>query len=312
VRFIAASNPGGIGHQWVKQYWIDRQFPVEMQREAHEFCFIPALPDDNPHLPPSYWQMLETLPEPLRLAWRYGRWDVFSGQAFPFGPQHVVDDDTPIPAERRLYMTFDWGFGKPYSVGWWYEDEDGRLMRFDEIYGCRPGEMDVGLRQTDDQIATEILAREETLGIGGREIVRLCDPTCFNRKPDYISGGQSASTAETFARHGLHLTPGDPSRHMKIRQFQARLRATGAGGRPMMQVYRRCTAFTMTIPLLQVDERNVEDIDTRGPDHGYDDACLICQAMPLRVMQSVVDNLSSVEVKPHTNQWRAARRKTGG
>lgn len=49
----------------------------------------------------------------------------------------------------------------------------------------------------------------------------------------------------------------------------------------MLQVYDACRDFIRTIPLLTADRRNVEDIDTTGEDHIYDEACHVCMARPL-------------------------------
>ena len=128
-------------------------------------------------------------------------------------------------------MTFDWGYGAPFSVGWWWVDADGRLFRFAEWYGWN-GRPNQGLRLTDSRIAAGILERETGLGIAGRRITRLAGPDCFAKKPDYRGGGQGPATAEVFARAGLPLAPGDPSRIAKIRQFHERLRPR-ADGPPM-------------------------------------------------------------------------------
>jgi hypothetical protein len=265
TRFVATSNPGGVGHSWVKSYWIDRAFPTELQSEAGQFAFVKALPSDNPSLPRSYWEMLNTLPEPLRLAWVEGRWDVFTEQAFAFNPNIHVVKPVPVPADAPLYMTFDWGFGKPYSVGWWWVDADNRLYRFTELYGAMPGGMDVGLRQTDQEIAERIIAHERKHGIEGR-IVRLCDPTCFNKKPDYKGGGQGESTAEVFARAGLNMAPGDANRKLKFRQLHQRLRVV-PGEMPMLVVYPCCTDFIRTIQMMQIDPHDPEEILTTLEDH---------------------------------------------
>jgi len=280
TRFIATSNPGGLGHQWVKGYWIDRQFPVELQKVSSEFIFVKALPSDNPSLPASYWDMLNTLPEPLRLAWVEGRWDVFTEQAFAFNPNVHVIQPLPVPSNAPLYMTFDWGFGKPYSVGWWWVDNDGRLYRFTELYGAMPGGMDIGLRQTDEEIAERIIAHEHKQGIDGRHITRICDPTCFNKKADYRGGGQGPSTAEVFAGAGLQMSPGDASRVLKFRQLHQRLRVI-SGQMPMLVVYPCCQDFIRTIQLMQVDPHDPEEILTTLEDHQVDDACHVCMARPV-------------------------------
>lgn len=286
-RFVATANPGGIGHQWVRQLWIDRVFPPEMMTQAHEFAFVKSLPSDNPSLDPAYWHMLETLPPVLARAWRHGDWDAFSGQMFAFyEPIHVIEAHDP-PAGAQVLMTFDWGFGAPYSVGWWYVASDKRLVRFCELYGAQPGDDTIGLRQSDDEVAERVLTIERDRRIPA-PMLRLAGGDCFARKPDSVHGGQSPSTAETWARHGLILSPGDTrpgSRSAKLREFHRRLAypkdaAGNAMGLPGLQVTQDCRAFARLIPAMTPDENNPDDVDTRGPDHVYDEAChaVMCRA----------------------------------
>ncbi|MFA5187540.1 MAG: terminase family protein [Patescibacteria group bacterium] len=285
---ICASNPGGIGHQFVKQRWVNFARPMELKLAPKTEGgmlrqYIPALLTDNPTLQnadPGYENRLDALPEPYRTAYKEGNWNLFFGQAFEFNELEHVIDPIPVPAGAPLYMTFDWGFGKPYSIGWWWEDPDGRLYRFAEDYGCAPGQFDVGLRLPDEEVAERVKGIELGQGLKGRKILRLCDPTCFNKKPD-PRGGQAPSTAEVFARAGVVLTPGNPDRVNKIRQFHSRLAKPKDGSRPLLVVYRGCEAFIRTIPLLQADPHNPEDIDTRMEDHCYDEAALICMARPV-------------------------------
>ena len=290
--FIACSNPGGVGHNFVKSRWVDFAEPFELKRGPSSEAgmlrqYIPGLLEDNPILmerDPGYKFRIEAMPEPYRSAYLYGNWDIFIGQAFAFDYRHHVCKPMPVPNNAPLYMTFDWGFGKPFSVGWWWIDQDGRAYRFAEWYGCLDGSPDTGIRMTDNEIAQGIKEREEKLGIKGRTITRLCDPTCFNKKPDYKGGGQGPSTAEEFAKLGIMLTPGDPSRILKIRQFHERLKKPKDGTAPMLQVYDTCLDFIRTIPLLQQDKNNVEDVDTKLEDHIYDEASLLFMARPISMV----------------------------
>lgn len=74
VKFLAGCNP--LGEAWVKNIWVKRLFPPTEQ-EQYEFVFVPALPTDNPHLDPSYYKSLESLPENQRKAYLEGNWDAF-------------------------------------------------------------------------------------------------------------------------------------------------------------------------------------------------------------------------------------------
>ena len=283
-QFAAGTNPGSIGHSWVKQLWMDKDFPDEFINPIdyrEQFEYVPSLANDNPHLGADYWAQLSTLPEQLRKAFRDGDWDIFIGQAFPqFSRQKHIVPVANIPEYAQLYMTFDWGFGAPFSVGWWWVDNDGRIYRFAEWYGWS-GQANQGLRLEDSAIADGIIDRETELQINTSNIIRLCDPTCFNKKPDYKGGGQGPSTAEVFSEKGIHMSPGDPNRELKIRQFRERLKVPTDGGMPMMVVTPNCTQFIRTIPNLVMDERKIEDVDTTGEDHIYDEACHVCMARPL-------------------------------
>lgn len=294
---ICASNPGGVGHHFCKQRWVDSAKPYQCWRTPKNEGgmlrqYIPGLLEDNTILmetDPGYISRLDALPEPFRTAYRDGDWDIFLGQAFSFSRKHHICDPVPIPDSAEIYMTFDWGFAKPYSVGYWWTDPDGRAYRCAEIYGCLRGQPDTGLRHTDDDIAERICDLEKKMGISDtktvagqtvliqkRRITRLADPTCFNKKPDYRGGGQGPATSQIFLAHGIKLLPGDPDRLLKIRAFHSRLRIPDTGEKPMMQVYDTCKDFIRTIPLLQNDPNHPEDVDTRMEDHIYDEACHIC------------------------------------
>jgi hypothetical protein len=74
TKFFAGCNP--LGEAWVKNMWVKRMFPPN-EKEQYEFVFVPALPTDNPHLPPEYYKSLESLPEMQRKAYLEGNWDAF-------------------------------------------------------------------------------------------------------------------------------------------------------------------------------------------------------------------------------------------
>jgi len=291
---VCATNPGGIGHEFVKRRWVKFAKPMQIKRAPKREGgmrrqYIPGLLKDNPILmkkDPEYIHRLDGLPEPYRTAYKKGDWDIFMGQMFAFNRKDHVIKPIPVPRQAPLYTTFDWGFGKPYSVGWWWVDADGRLYRFAELYGAVPGQVNTGVRQTDDEIAEAIIAKEIEENLEGREITRLADPTCFNKKPDYRGGGQGPSTAEVFAKHNLFMAPADADRKLKIRQFHQRLRVKTKRWReppdaPMMLIYESCEAFISTIPNLQADEHRPEDVDTDMEDHVYDEAAQICMARSL-------------------------------
>lgn len=290
--FIGGTNPGDIGHSWVKQLWIDRNFPPEWIKPIDyrsQFAFIRSKADDNPYLDQTYWDSLNALPIMKRKAYREGDWNIFAGQAFPEVTRetHEYHPVGPRPPKGTwLSMAMDWGFGKPFSIGWYHTDADGRLYRFHEWYGWG-GTPDTGLRLPDSEIAKGIIEREKAWGIFEemQESIRVLSPDCFQKKPNYKGGGQGPSTAEEFLRAGLKgLHPGDPDRKLKIRQFRERIKVpepdNGNARMPMLLVADECDQFFRTVPTLVNDKINVEDVDTDGEDHAYDEIALMCMARP--------------------------------
>jgi len=296
-RMFGTGNPGGPGHNDVKLFFkLGTEFGIKpgtvLYNDIGESrVYIPSFLKDNKILclnDPKYFRKLMSIRDPmLRKAWLKGDWDVYIGQAFMLSPEHHIIDPIPVPDHAPLYMTFDWGYGAPFSVGWWWVDADGRIYRFAEWYGFNEEENE-GLRMEDSKIAKGIVKRETDLGIWGRHITRLCDPTCQNKKPNYKGGGQGPSTIEEFTHQGVYMRPGDPSRALKIRQFRERLAIPAdPKERPMLQVYSTCRSFISTIPSLCMDETNPEDIDTEQNDHIYDETCHICMHRPMKLVEEV-------------------------
>lgn len=228
-------NPGGPGANTIKMLYIKKAPPNVpfVDGDGQSAIFIPSSLADNRILcdnDPDYVNRLRSIKDPaLRAAWLLGDWDSFIGQAFDFSAEYHVVKPVPVPMNAPVYMTFDWGFGKPFSIGWWWVDNDGRLYRFAEWYGWDGETPDTGCRLEDSKIAAGILQREQrmrdagTISIGTANILHYASHDCWNKKPDYRGGGQGPSTAEVFGNAEIYLIKADPSREQKIRQFRQRL-----------------------------------------------------------------------------------------
>lgn len=277
-------NPGGPGHGFIKRLFIDRRF---MDKEVpEEYSFIQALVDDNKALmeaQPDYVAQLEALPDKLREAWRFGRWDVFEGQVFGEfvdDPKHYKDrlwthviEPFNIPDSWPVYRGFDWGYAKPYSVGWYTIDQDGIMYRFRELYGCT-GEADRGVEWTVEKLASEIARIErEDPQLRGRRITGIADPAIWQE-----NGG--VSIAETMQKSRVYFNKGDHARLPGKMQCHYRL-AFDEEGRPMFYVFNTCKHFIRTIPALIYSETDVEDVDTKMEDHIYDDWRYVCMSRPI-------------------------------
>lgn len=123
TRFVAASNPGGIGHSWVKDVWVDGTFqlaetrPLLTGRKKSDFAYVKATAYDNPHNSADYLLELESMSPRMRKAFLLGDWSVFEGQAFDewASAVHVVRNQVLAPRDGWRYVVgLDWGMAK----GW--------------------------------------------------------------------------------------------------------------------------------------------------------------------------------------------------
>ncbi len=284
-RIYYTCNPGGVGHAYIKRLFVDRRFhPGE---NPDDYLFIPAKVYDNRVLmesDPDYVHRLETLPPHKRRAHLEGDWQVYEGQVFEEWRNdpghyedrsftHVIAPFTP-PATWQIYRSFDFGYARPFSVGWWAKDKDGRLYRILELYGCVPGEANVGLKWTPDRIFSEVAKTErEHPWLAGKRIIGVADPAIWD-----ASHGEAI--AETAERHGIYFERGDNRRLAGWMQIHGRLAFDGAGI-PMLYVFSNCAAFLRTFPALQYSRISPEDVDSDGEDHIADETRYLCMLVPM-------------------------------
>jgi phage terminase large subunit len=122
-----ATNPGNIGHAWVKALWIDHKPPADIAQsglyDPRDYEFIPARLADNPIYAndADYRRTLTILPEHLRKAFLDGDWNVFAGQyfdIFDYGRHTARPEEIRLEAWWPRWISIDWGFQHPSAVYW--------------------------------------------------------------------------------------------------------------------------------------------------------------------------------------------------
>ena len=114
----SSTNPGGVGHSWVKERFIDRGEPMtRFEGEGGmSRIFIPSRLEDNRFLmakDPEYKSRLLALPEREKKALLFGDWNIFEGQYFSeFSEQKHVITPFEIPSSWRKYRTIDYGLDR--------------------------------------------------------------------------------------------------------------------------------------------------------------------------------------------------------
>jgi hypothetical protein len=270
------ANPGGKGHMWLKARFIDGReagkiYKIPIQtREGVRYttrCFIPSLVTDNRKLlenDPGYVTRLELLPGYLRRALLEGDWDVFAGQAFDeFRRETHVVKPYALPAgEWHRFYSFDWGYAKPFSLGKWAVNGEGRMVRYGEWYGCDTNEMNTGIRLGAEEVAAKAWAMAIQEGV----CEMVADSAMWSKED------AGPSIADKFKAAGFRMIPANKDRLNGLAMLHQRMITKGADGRPMLLIFDHCHAFIRTIPALTPDPTHLEDIDSKLEDHVYDEA----------------------------------------
>lgn len=298
-------NPGGPSHAYFKRLFVDRRF--EESERPDNYSFIQALVTDNKALmemQPEYIAELESLPPKLREAWLHGSWDIFEGQFFE---DFRVVPDVMLAHERGFDLTadelmeqrrfthvikpfdlsagecrgwhimrsYDFGYGKPFSLGYWAVDYDGNLYRFMEMYGCTqtPNE---GVKWSPDEQFRRMAELERTHPwLRGRKIVdSVADPAIWD-----ASRGESIN--DTAMRYGIYFSPGDNQRIPGWMQMHYRFQFDEQGY-PRMYIFDTCKAFIRTVPMMMYSETHPEDLDTSLEDHVCDETRYLCMSRPIK------------------------------
>ena len=110
--------------------------------------------------------------------------------------------------------------------------------------------------------------RDMAKALKGKEIIGIADPAIFK--------GQTGITiADTFAECGVYFQPGVNERVAGWMQCRYRLQFDDRGI-PRFYVFNTCKEFLRTIPTLQHDEIDTEDLDSDGEDHIADMWRYVC------------------------------------
>lgn len=291
VYLRASANPGGIGHNWVKARFLTPKPPMQTIWESVSLhtpdgntletrrsrIFIPSTVFDNQILlqnDPAYAARLAALPDADQRALLYGDWDAFAGQVFAEwrnDPAHYEDRRgthviTPfaIPRHWTRVRGFDFGYSRPFSVGWWAVSPDGCLYRIRELYGCT-GVPNQGVKWEPARIAREIRAIEQDdPNLRGYAVRGIADPSIFDES-------RGESVAQMMEREKVFFDRADNARIPGKMQIHHRL-AFDHNGIAQMYIFDTCTHFIRTVPALVYDASNVEDVNTSMEDHIYDEA----------------------------------------
>lgn len=159
----AASNPGGIGHDWVKSRYVTSSDPARV--------FLPSKLADNPHIDAvSYREALSALDPVTRRQLEHGDWDVSpSGGFIPTEKLQRYPVDPPgRPVERLRVRAWDLAATTTgdYSAGVLVSlDPHARTYRIEDVVRVRqaPADLERTMQSAAarDGIGTPIVIEQE-------------------------------------------------------------------------------------------------------------------------------------------------------
>lgn len=266
VKFMGATNPGGIGHGWVKKLFIDGNTD---DPEQQRFFYVHANAYDNKYISEEYIKQLESLPEQQRKAYLEGSWDVFAGQYFPewSALKHTVLSFKPNKG-NIIVGGMDWGYSAPFAF---YLAEVKKLTYKEEtFYRTRTFLECYGTQKTAGEWSEIIEKEMARFGITFSDLLWVqADPAMFNRATD---GSVSIRDQFIKANEGWRkLKPASNDRKPgwdNMRQWLS----MAPDGLPYFQSAISCANLNRTLPQLIHDELDIEDVETNRKGGIDDDA----------------------------------------
>ena len=265
-RMYFTMNPGGIGHAWVKRLFIDREYRNREKTENYEF--IPSTVYENKYLMsnnPEYVENLENLPEMRKRAMLYGDWDAFEGQYFNEWNRdmHVVKP-YDIPNTYNRFVSLDYGMDM-LACCWWAVDTHGNCIVYRELH--------------EPNLIISAAAKR-IIEMTGKENIQyiVASPDLWNKRQETGESG-----AEIMRKSGIsNLRMANNARIPGWRTMREYLKPTKNDIdvlEPRLKFFSTCTNAIKNIPLLQYDDKKLEDAANTPHDITH-----ICESVRYGIM----------------------------
>lgn len=278
-RAVYTSNPGGIGHSYLKRAFISGFKPYQLHLAPKDDGgnmrqFIPAKVSDNRSVNrEDVKAQLAGLPPTLVDAMLNGNWNAVVGAYFPEAdPTKHLIKPFAIPDYWPRIMSMDWGAcgeGDPFSIGWWAVSDGSIPLYPKDSVICYRSFYGRGLpKVTVDWVCDEIHKREAK---DPRIVSRVAGGDILEKR------GHGESLFEIFTKKGIHFSRADMRRVSGWQQIRERL--VGKSSIPVIYFFEEMLDEFETLMNLQHDLNNVNDC-AAGDDHFADMCRYFCMNRP--------------------------------
>lgn len=247
-RIYITCNPGGVGMQWIRRLFIERDFNPE--ENPDDYVFIQSLVTDNQALmeaDPDYIKKLESLPPAQRAAWRYGDWYSYEGRFFSeFRPKIHVVPYIEIQPHWRRYRAIDYGLDM-CAVLWIAVDETGQEYIYRELH-------------EPNLIAGD--AAKKIVEMTGDEKIEatFAPPDLWSRTKD-----TGKNVAELFAESGVRFTKCNAERisgWLCVKEHIKPIVGMDGEETSRLRVFEGCRVLIKNLQLLEFSESRPGDAAT--------------------------------------------------
>ena len=299
----SSTNPGGVGHTWVKKRFIDIGEPNKVHEvtldsgETVTRIFIPSLVQDNKFLltnDPDYVKRLDNLPEKERKALKYGDWDIYDGQFFSEFKRGVhVIEPIEIDDSWDRYIALDYGLDK-FAVLFIAVDSKGKAYIYNQIH-------------KENLIVSEAAQTLKSYMRGMKYKAIYAPPDLWSKNRD-----TGKSTAEIFRENGIVLTKASNARiagWLAVKEWlkinKRRNEQTGELEEYCnIAIFSNCLTLIEYLPQIQHDDKNPNDCATQPHEltHICDALRYFCisRVSPSKEIKKIEKDFSEFfEVKVH-------------
>jgi len=246
-RMYFTCNPGGVGHQWMKRLFIDREY--RSGEDKDDYVFIPSTVYDNEFIMknnPEYIKTLQSLPPIRRRAMLEGDWDAFEGQFFPeFDNDIHIVSPFEIPQDWIRFSAFDYGLDMTACLWFCYPPDRSCIYVYREF--CKP-----------DLIVSEAARSIASLSQGERIRYYSASPDLAGRRQE-----SGCSGFDIMARAGLGgIVSANNDRINGWRRVREYLKPQEGSREVKMKIFSTCTCLIRSLPRLIFDKTRTEDAST--------------------------------------------------
>lgn len=332
----AASNPGNIGHAWVRDrfvapYKLGGKILLDTRTKTKR-SFIPAKLADNPALTvnnPNYINVLQMLPEAERRAKVDGDWFIFEGQVFtefraskrdlePANALHVVQP-FKIPEWWPKFLAVDWGYSHKTAALWGALSPDNRIYIYREYFRSKeyistwaPNLRKFG--QFDGNLKGVVLDPSAWAVRGDPETISLQFAKHSGFDPEKADNDRIGGKLllHEFLRWGPKAPKYIPQEGFSADRAQEILRRFGVLAMqdyqnmflpeppelntPLLQIFNTCPELIKVIPSLIYDDKDVEDIKKFDGDDLYDTIRYLLKAFHGYLAEAEAEHKNRLEI----------------